>query len=213
MRNLGIDYLYYLAHINNLPLLLQRGILSQQIRLEENIEYTPIADMRIVNRRRDISTADGKSLWSYANLFFQPRNPMLYRVISETGIQNIVVFMIANTVLQGQGIFITDGIAANSQTQFYRLPEGLEMLRAHQDIIHSQSWISWNYPVENEELRHKLMAECLVPNQVDPTHIQQFIVADHSVANSLRDRLSSADLQKLVVEPDIGSNMFTPAWE
>ena len=135
---------------------------------------------------------------------------MLYRVINENCIQKIVVFMIANTVLQEQGIFITDGIAANSQTQFYRLSAGLEMLRAHQDIIHSQSWRSWYYPEEDEELRHKLMAECLVPNQVDPKHIQHFIVADHVVANSLKDHLSSANIQKLVVATDIGSNIFTP---
>ena len=28
------------------------------------------------------------------------------------------------------------------------------------------------------------MAECLVPNQVKPEHIQRFIVADHTVADS-----------------------------
>ncbi len=207
MLELNITRLYYLAHIDNLPLLLQRGILSQKIRSEENILYTRIADMDIVNMRKDILTDDGKSLWSYANLFFQPRNPMLYRVINEKGKQKIVVFIIENTVLQEQGIFITDGIAANSQTKFYRLSEGLEMFQAHQEIIQSDSWISWNH---DPDLRHKLMAECLVPNRVDPKHIQHFIVADHVVANSLRNHLSSTNIQKLVVASDIGSDIFTP---
>lgn len=209
MRNLGVDYLYYLAHINNLPLLLERGILSQKIRSEENIAYTRISNMNIVRNRRHIFTDDRKSLWSYANLFFQPRNPMLYNVILNHGIRHLVVFIIANTVFQEQGIFITDGIAADSQTKFYTLSSGLEMLRAQQDIIHSQSWRSWRYPPD-EELRRKLMAECLVPSQVDPKHIQQFIVADHVVANSLKGHLSSANIQKLVVATDINSDIFTP---
>ena len=54
------------------------------------------------------------------------------------------------------------------------------------------------------------MAECLVPDQVEPEDIQRFIVADHNVANSLRVRLSSSDIPKLVVATDIGSNIFTP---
>ena len=134
---------------------------------------------------------------------------MLYNVILNYGIRHLVVFIIANTVFQEQGIFITNGIAADSQTKFYTLSSGLEMLRAQQDIIHSQSWRSWRYPPD-EELRRKLMAECLVPNQVDPKHIQQFIVADHVVANSLKGYLSSANIQKLVVATDINSDIFTP---
>lgn len=207
MLDLNVKWLYYLAHIDNLSLLLERGILSQEIRSEENIAYTRIADMGIVNMRRSIVTDDGKSFWSYANLFFQPRNPMLYRVIDEKGTQKIVVFIIENTVLQEQGIFITDGIAANSRTQFYKLSVGLEMLQAQQNIIQSQSWISWYH---SEELYHKLMAECLVPNRVDPKYIRWFVVADHVVANSLRDHLSPTNTQKLVVASDIGSDIFTP---
>ncbi len=207
MLELNIKRLYYLAHIENLPLLLERGILSQQIRSEENIQYVQIADRRIVDKRRHKQTPDGKSLWSYANLFFQPRNPMLYRVINEKGIQKLVVFIIANTVLQEQGVFITDGIAANSQTKFYRLLEGLDMLQTHQEVIQSDSWISWN---NDPDLRHKLMAECLVPNKVDPKHIQHFIVTDHTVGNSLRNRLSSTNIQKLVIANEIGTDIFTP---
>ena len=54
------------------------------------------------------------------------------------------------------------------------------------------------------------MAECLVPNRVDPKYIQQFIVADHGVANSLKGHLSSASIQKLAVASAVASNIFTP---
>ena len=54
------------------------------------------------------------------------------------------------------------------------------------------------------------MAECLVPNQIDPTDIQRFIVADHIIANSLQNYLSCSNIRKRVVASDIGSNIFTP---
>ena len=81
------------------------------------------------------------------------------------------------------------------------------MLHTHQEIIQSDSWISWN---QDPDLRRKLMAECLIPNRVDPKHIQQFLVANYVVANSLRGHLSPTNIQKLVVASDIGSNIFTP---
>ena len=207
MLETHIRSLYYIAHISNLSLILSRGILSQRIRSEENIQYAPIADRNIVSRRRDKQTPNGKSLWDYANLFFQPRNPMLFRVINEKGAQNLVVFRVENTVFEEQGIFVSDGIAANYQTKFYRLSEGLEIFQTHQKIFQSDSWISWNH---DSDLRRKLMAECLVPNRVDPKHIQRFIVSDHTVSNSLKGQLSSVNIQKLVVASDIGSNIFTP---
>ncbi len=134
---------------------------------------------------------------------------MLYRLISdkEIGRQNLAVLGVEHKVLQKQGVFITDGNAANSKTQFYSQPEGLEILQTQQEIIQSTSWISWNHC---EALERKLMAECLVPNQVKPEHIQRFIVAERVIADSLQDRLSPSDLRKLVVAADVGSNIFRP---
>ncbi len=132
---------------------------------------------------------------------------MLYRVIDQTSSQNLAVLGVANTVLQESGIFIADGNAANSLTHIYSQLEGLEILQARQEIIQSTSWISWQHC---EELRRKLMAECLVPNQVNPEHIQRFIVADHVVAESLQACLSALNIQKLLVAGNVESDIFTP---
>ena len=137
MRELNIRGLYYITHIDNIPAILTTGILSHERIETEQVEHTPIFDNRIVINRRNKITPEGKSLWHYANLFFQPRNPMLYRVINQRGKQNLAVLRVAKTVLQKQGIFITDGVASNRQTRFYSLPAGLEMLNAKQKIIQS----------------------------------------------------------------------------
>ena len=206
MRHPDVSALYYITHIDNIPSILAKGILSHE-RMEEGILYTPIFDSDIVNRRRDKFTADGRSLWQYANLFFQPRNPMLYRVSKNIGKRNLAIFGVADTVLQEQGVFITDGIASNALTRFYRLSEGMQILQAQQEILQSRSWISW---MHSDELRRELMAECLVPNQVNPVHIRKFIVSDRGVADSLRAHLSPANIWRLVVADDEGNDIFTP---
>ena len=211
MTDSDIRGLYYITHIDNLPSILEKGILSHDMIEAEGLSYTQIYDSSIVERCARRSTPEGSSLWYYANLFFQPRNPMLYRLIrdKEIGRQNLAVLSVEQKVLQKQGVFITDGNAAGSKTQFYSQPEGLEILQAQQEIIQSDSWISWNHCEECRKLEYKLMAECLVPYQVEPGDIQRFIVADRGVATSLRARLSPSDFRKLVVATDRQSNIFT----
>ena len=219
MQEPNIRALYYITHIDNLASILSRGILSHERVRVEGIHDTTIYLPHLVNKRKERYTSDRRSLWHYANLFFQPRNPMLYSVIESQGKQQLAVLRISNTVLQQHGVLITDGIASNQLTRISALSEGLEALQTQQNklqsgswislqkMLQSGSWISWNH---SDKVRRQLMAECLVPNQVNPRDIQQFIVADQNVANSLRVHPSSIDTQKLVVATDIGNNIFTP---
>ena len=135
---------------------------------------------------------------------------MLYRIINETDRQNLAILGVANTVLQEQGIFITDGIAASRLTQIHLNSEGWKYFRHNRKLFSPDHGF---HGIIDEELERKLMAECLVPNQVNPEHIQRFIVADHTVAAPLQARLSPSDLRKLVVATDVGNNIFTPSFD
>jgi len=75
-----ISSFYYITHIANLPSILKRGILAHQRIEDDGVEFTAIYDREIVGNRKNTTTPAGKSLWEYANAYFQPRNPMLYRV-------------------------------------------------------------------------------------------------------------------------------------
>jgi len=204
----NIKSLYYITHIDNLPSILAKGIFSHERIRSENIQNTTIYLEHLVNKGGNKYTAAGKNLWHYTNLFFQPRNPMLFSVIKSKGKQNITVLRISNTVLQRQGIFITDGIASNKLTRIYPRSEGLEILQTQQVLFQSR-WISWNH---SDALKRRLMAECLIPNRIDPKDIQQFIVANQNVADLLRIRLPLTHIRKLIVATDIGSDIFTPAF-
>ena len=114
MRGLDIRNLYYITHIDNLPSILEKGILSHERIENEQLQPARIYNTDIVNRRQEKSTPDQKSLWRYANLYFQPRNPMMYRVVHEKGPKNLVVVSVAKEILQTAGVFIADGNAANA---------------------------------------------------------------------------------------------------
>ena len=108
MQALNIRALYYITHIDNLPTILTAGIFSHDRIEAEGVPYTPIYDVDIVNERRNTYTPARKSLWHYANLFFQPRNATLDRLVNPRYPQNLgtrrnlAVLGVANTVLQEQ---------------------------------------------------------------------------------------------------------------
>lgn len=172
MKNPDIKSLYYLTHVNNLASIFEQGILAHARVEELNLPFTPIYDRGIVGNRKNKSTPDGKSLWEYANLYFQPRNPMMYRVIHEKEKGEIVVIGVTPNALTGSGVLITDGNAASEPTRFYSVSEGLKVIREQRKIIQSD-W--WN---EMDGSKRKIMAECLVPGQIKPELIHTIFVSN-----------------------------------
>ena len=154
-------YFYYITHIDNLKSILKNGILSRsQIKDENNIwvklklakGIKSIHAEDIIQIRRDKKFKD-RSLWEYANLYFQVRNPMLYRVIREFGAKNTIVLQINSDIIKKSDIGITDGNAASSETQFFKnVNEGLNALDSKQ--FKKEYW--------NESDKRKLMAELLI---------------------------------------------------
>ncbi len=74
MKKPDIKSLYYITHVNNIPSILKYGILSHDLVEKRGIKYTPIYNAQIVSNRRNRQTPDEKSLWNFANLYFQPRS-------------------------------------------------------------------------------------------------------------------------------------------
>ncbi len=183
MPKLDIRNLYYITHIDNLPSILEKGILSHKKIEEEHVHRAHIYNTDIVNRRKEKNTPDRKSLWSYANLYFQPRNPMMYRVVheKEKRAKDLAVVSVTIKVLQTPGVFITDGNAANDPTQFYTPSDGLKMIGQQWKIVQSEWWNNL------DGSKRKIMAECLVPQKVDPEFISSIYVADEET----RSRLST----------------------
>ncbi len=86
-----IDQFYYITHIDNLTSIVKAGILAHSRIENEGINYTPIYNPSIVSNRRQRLTPDSRSLWEFANLYFQPRNAMLYQVLQSRPPEQVVV--------------------------------------------------------------------------------------------------------------------------
>lgn len=190
-----IKCLYYITHINNLPSIIARGILSHARIEEEGLPYQRIYDADIVSRRRDFSTPDGKSLWQFANLYFQPRNPMLYRVINDAGKRSIAVVSVKNNVLNSFGAYVTTGNAANYATEILPVNQGLKAIEAMREIVFGDWWKA------EDGSKRKIMAECLVPDLIERNLIDSIYVADTETADKVRDMLSGTMQHRVVPEP------------
>ena len=172
--------LYYITHVDNLPSILHHGILSHQIVHDRGIQYTPIYDAAIVSNRQTRTAPDGKSLWDFANVYFQPRNPMLYRVIHEKGATDLAIIGVRPQVLSSPGGFIALGNAASGTTEIVPAAEGRKRIAEIWDTIDSEWWNA----VDGS--KRKIMAECLVPDSIAPDDIHTIFVASHDAANRVR---------------------------
>ena len=195
-----VKELYYITHINNVPSILKLGILPHETMEREGIPFTPIYNAQIVSKRKSITTPDGRSLWSFANLYFQPRNPMLYRVVffsPPTNVDDVAVLGLEMTILNRLDIFITNGNAASSLSAIMPAREGKKAMSQIGKDIDKEYW------TDESGSKRKIMAECLVPGPISPTLIREIYVANHNVANKLKEILPSLNLE-VIPEP----NMF-----
>lgn len=187
----SIRELYYITHIENLPSILDKGILSHQRIVSEGIKYTQIYDEQIVSNRREKRAPNGASLWAFANLYFQPSNPMLYRVTRQKPPEEVAILAIRRDVLNRQDIFLSDGNAASGNTKIQKVSKGLIQ------TIGKQIDTVWWAQVDG---KRRSMAECLVPDEVPPEYIQAIYVSSHKVAEKVRELIPSSKLP-VIPEP------------
>lgn len=200
---MSIKSLYYITHKNNVPSILDRGILSRERIEAEGVECASMFK-RKTDARKDIRQRckitpknDGKTLLHYANLFFQPRNPRMYRAILEIGKENLAVVEVENTVLKGQGVLIADGNAADELTQFYPPHPGLKKLQQQWKVIQNGWW------KRCDGSKRKTMAECLVPTCVGSEYIRSVIVCDDGTQNWVDNMEVESHQIPVVHQPDM----------
>ncbi len=193
----NVKSLYYITHLDNLSSILRYGIFSHQQIKNQNIRFEPIYNQEIVANREQKLTPDHKSLWEYANVYFQPRNPMLYKVLNETDKKNIIILGIKSQIMQTKGALISLGNAAHSLTAIVDIKTGLPLINGEYWSVINNDW--WK---AEDGTKRKIMAECLIPNLIPPTEIHSIYVTNSLVANSVRAILDQySDTVAVVTEP------------
>ena len=197
MAKRSVKGFYYITHIDNVPSILRQGILSHKRIEEQGTPFTRIYNADIVANRAMRQTPDNKSLWEYANVYFQPRNPMLYKVINETEKKDIVILGISPQIIETRGAFISLGNAASPLSPVLNIEDGLNFVNdEYWGIINSDWWKT------EDGTKRKIMSECLVPDLIPPTQIHSIYVTSQTVADKIKPALRNYSLQvSVVVEP------------
>ena len=87
--------LFNIQAIDNIPSIIQRGSLSK-------FKHTSIAMQEVQNRRETVIIPNGMALHKYANLYFDPKNPMLYKRKDEN--DNICILKVNCSILGFDGV-------------------------------------------------------------------------------------------------------------
>jgi len=172
--------LFYITHVDNISSILRNGILSHERIQNKNIHFTPIYDEQIVTNRKAILTPDGRSLWNFANLYFQPRNPMLYRVLYEKQVSEVAIISVQPTILDKSDIYVSNGNAAHSASV---ISYGKELKKELRQIARDSVDVEWWN--DRNGSKRKIMAECLVPDAVIPDMLQAIYVGRRDVIEKI----------------------------
>lgn len=181
LRKIGIEGLFYITHFDNVFSILENGILSHSLIERERISHKSIYNGSVIDRRANRVVSSEKTLWDFANLYFQPRNAMLYSLVNgERGLKDeLAILCIKPNILTRETVFVTDGNAASQDSQVFHIKNDKTILK----IIRNQADNDWWK--RDDGSKRKIMAECLVPNKVAPSYIQSIYVASDAARNKL----------------------------
>ena len=113
--------LYNIQAINNIPSIMQRGLLSNE--RASKIKHTSIAMQEVQERRDSVYIPNGMALHQYANVYFDPRNPMLYKRKDEN--PNLCILKFDRSILDFDGVIVSDRNASSKYASFYPPEIGL----------------------------------------------------------------------------------------
>jgi hypothetical protein len=175
-----VKELHYITTIDNLDSILMRGILSHN--RARRVKHTSVASESVQDIRRGKSVPNGSSLHSYANLYFDARNPMMSYL---RDLPDLIVIRVSPDVLDIPDTIVSDGNAATQGTLFWPSPSGLVHLNS--ELIFATWWTDPDYMryLEKKRVRN---AEVLVPNLVPSEYVKGCYVDTQEKCRACQER-------------------------
>ncbi len=169
--------LYNIMPIDNIPSVLNHGILSYE--RVKHINHTSLAMVKIQEKRRKVKIHGGLKLHQYSNLYFDARNPMMFK--RKENSENLCILRVSIDVFTIEGTVISDQNASSDYARFLS-PSEVNILDF--DKIYAKDWRCQN---ETQYFRNKSLkcAEVLVPHKI----AVKFILAAFVVNKSITDKL------------------------
>ena len=191
--------LYYITHIDNLESILENGILSHNEVLRRNLKHKKIYSEEIIKKRQE-KRIENKPLGEFANLYFQPRNAMLYRIIflEKVDVNQLVIIGVKPDILNRKDIYISDGNAASDFTNFYSSNDKdyKKILKKLRNEVNKDWWSDF------DGSKRRLMAECLIEKYVPLKYILELYVATHKARENVEKIIKNRKIS-VVLEPKL----------
>lgn len=172
-----VTELHNIMPINNIQSVLKYGVLSHEQVV--NLEHSDVSMADVQDRRDKVQIPGGLRLHQYANLYFDARNPMMYKRLGQANM--LCVLSISRDVLDLPDVVISDQNAASNYVRFYPA-NSLNVLDFNQ--IYADDW---RHDDRIAYWRHKSAkcAEVLVPNCIQVDFIRKAYVANNIAKESL----------------------------
>lgn len=185
--------LHYIVAVENVPSILEHGILCHKLARELKHKSVAMEDVQDIRARKTVP--NGLLLHRYANLYLNARNPMMFVLRDDHA--NLCVLRISKSILKIARVIVTDGNAARRLTVFREPIKGLKKLNSQ--LLFAKYW---THEDPWEEYQHKgiCCAEVLVPNKVRPDFIEGAYVSNRQTAKRLSKTCSHL---KIDVNPAI----------
>lgn len=211
MQIQDVKEMYYLADIEHLPSIMEKGILSHNLAhgqdLVRNDFSMPTVQEIRARKIVPIKTQGGAQLriHDYANLYFQPCNSTLFKICKETNPQgkrrNICILRIRPDVLNRQDAIISTANAACKEARFLRVKEGISHL--NKEKLYSDSWHDRSASSEeNEKNKKERCAELLIPHKLHPSYIGGIFVPNQEARQALLQAFEGTSPVPIDVVPE-----------
>lgn len=170
--------------IENIPSVMQYGILSHDRIKLMGINSISVASKDVQSKREIKKIPGAGMLHSYANLYLDARNPMLYKICCNKTSKDICILKISLDILKIPNVIISDMNAASSMVSFNAPYNMFNKFRLDFEKIYMDYW---NTGEELEVIKNRFYkcAEVLVPNVVNYHYIIGAICSDNESKNKL----------------------------
>lgn len=158
---------------------MKRGLLSNE--KAARIAHTSIA-MNVVQARRDtVRIPNGLKLHQYANVYFDPHNPMLSARRNQN--ENICILKFDCSILDIPGVVVSDRNASSDYAGFYTPINGMKAIDF--ELVYARYWTDDDY---YNQIRKKSIkcAEVLVPYCIPYTYVTCAAVMNENTAQKLK---------------------------
>jgi hypothetical protein len=185
---------HYIISLDNIASILRHGILSHAEIERRGIARTDISMLEVQNKRGGIQVPKALKLHEYVNLYFDARNPMMYKRKED----NVCILRISPDVLKIDGVVITDQNAASAYVRFFDTSSISELKLA---FIFARDWRHPDNEILGHQHRSAKCAEILVPYVIPQEYIIGIYVKNQAQIISLEQQ--GFESGKATINPDM----------